>query len=152
MHVCTTFESSIRIWAWGFVVAHYHILATRIVQGHIWEFDSAKETIEDFHQRFEFYCKANNIKSEDEAQLAHKKSSVHHHVGVDGLHEVAWFWQVPMTFQTLTLNQIIEILTIHYWLQTIEIAERYKFFKDTQGDQETHYWIYCSLEAASKDL
>ena len=39
-----------------------------MAHGHIWEFDAAKETIEDFHQRFEFYCQANNIKAEDEAQ------------------------------------------------------------------------------------
>jgi len=32
-----------------------------MAHGHIKEFDSAKETIEDFRQYFEFYCTANNV-------------------------------------------------------------------------------------------
>ena len=36
-----------------------------MAHGHIKEFDSAKETIEDFRQHFEFYCMANNIKAKD---------------------------------------------------------------------------------------
>ena len=46
----------------------------RMAHGHIKEFDSAKETIEDFRQRFELYCTANNIKAKDEAQQARKKA------------------------------------------------------------------------------
>ena len=117
------------------MVARYNILATRIAQGHIREFDSAKETIEDFHQRFEFYCQANNIKSEDEAQLAHKKALFITMLGQTAfvkLHDLA----SPNDISTLTLNQVVEILTAQYRPQTIEIAERYKFFKCTQWDQE----------------
>ena len=45
-----------------------------MAHGHIKEFDLTKETIDDFRQRFEFYCAANIIKSDDEAQQAHKKA------------------------------------------------------------------------------
>jgi len=45
-----------------------------MAHGHIKEFDSSKETIEDFRQWFEFYCTANNIKSDDETQQARKKA------------------------------------------------------------------------------
>ena len=38
------------------------------------EFDSKKEVIEDFQQRFEFYCLANYIKDGDEAQRNRKKA------------------------------------------------------------------------------
>ena len=34
----------------------------RMAHGNVQEFDLAKESIEDFQQRFEFYCLANNIK------------------------------------------------------------------------------------------
>jgi len=38
-----------------------------MARGSVEEFDPAKESVEDFQQRFEFYCLANNIKAEDEA-------------------------------------------------------------------------------------
>ena len=75
MHACTVRESLIRIQTRGLVnrcvILH---LVVRMAHGHIKEFDSAKETVDDFHQRFEFYCTANNIKSDDEAQQACKKA------------------------------------------------------------------------------
>ena len=42
----------------------------------------------------------------------------------------------PNDIATLTLDQVVALLTVHYQPQTIEIAERYKFFKRTQEDQE----------------
>ena len=47
-----------------------------MAHGHIKEFDSTKETVDDFRQRFEFYCAANNIKLDDEAQQARKKGKL----------------------------------------------------------------------------
>ena len=116
------------------MVARYYILVTRMAHGHI-EFDAAKKTIEDFHQCFEFYCQANNIKSEDESQLAHQKAYFITMLGQTTfvkLRDMASLNDIS----TLTLTQVVEILTGHYRPQTIEIAERYKFFNRTQGDQE----------------
>jgi len=40
-----------------------------MAHGNLCEFDPRKESIEDFHERFEFYCLANNIKdTEGDAQ------------------------------------------------------------------------------------
>ena len=45
-------------------VNSYNKLATKLAHG-TQEFDTTKESIEDFRQRFEFYCLANNIKDGD---------------------------------------------------------------------------------------
>ena len=102
---------------------------------HIKEFNSTKETIDDFHQRFEFYCAANNIQSENEAQQARKKAlfiTMLEQITFIKLRDLA----NPTDITTLSLDQVVELLTAHYWLQTIEIAKHYKFFKRTQEDQE----------------
>ena len=106
-----------------------------MAHGHIKEFDPTKETIDDFRQRFEFYCTANNIKSDDEAQQARKKALFITMLGQTTfvkLRDLA----SPNDITTLSLDQVIELLTAHYRPQIIEIAERYKFFKRTQEDQE----------------
>jgi len=36
-------------------------LVTKMVHWMIWEFNPQKESIEDFHEWFEFYCVANNL-------------------------------------------------------------------------------------------
>ena len=110
-------------------------LARRMVHGHIKEFDSTKETIDDFRQHFEFYCAANNIGSEDEAQQAPKKAlfiTMLGQITFIKLRDLA----NPTDITTLSLHQVVELLTTHYRPQTNEIAERYKFFKHTQEDQE----------------
>ena len=48
------------------------------------------------------------------------------------LHDLA----SPDDTTTLSLDQMVELLTAHYHPQTIEIAEHYKFFKHMQKDQE----------------
>ena len=89
-----------------------------MAHGHFREFDVAKETIEDFHQCFEFYYQANNIKSEDEAQLARKKA-----VFITMLGQTAFLklrdLASPSNISILTLNQVVEIMTEHYQPQTI---------------------------------
>jgi len=50
-----------------------------MAHGHIWEFDPTKETVDDFCQRFEFYCLANKITDEDDQ----KEGPFHNNVGTD---------------------------------------------------------------------
>ena len=45
-----------------------------MAHGTLQEFDTSKESIEDFHQRFKFYCMVNNIKDGNEAQRNCKKA------------------------------------------------------------------------------
>ena len=51
---------------------------------------------------------------------------------------------------TLTLTQVVELLTAHYKPQTIEIAERYKFFKRTQEDKERTADFIAALRRLAK--
>jgi len=44
------------------VVPGIQYLATRMAHGTIHEFDSQKESIKDFHEHFQFYCVANNVR------------------------------------------------------------------------------------------
>ena len=106
-----------------------------MAHGHIKEFDPMQETIDNFRQHFEFYCTANNIKSEDEAQQARKKAIFITTLGQATfvkLRDLA----SPKDIAMLSLEEVVELLTAHYQPQTIEIAKCYKFFKRTQEDQE----------------
>ena len=72
MHACTVLLGHQEHKAWP--VPRYYIMVTKMAHRHIKEFDLTKETIDNFRQRFKFYCAANNIKSDDEAQQACKKA------------------------------------------------------------------------------
>ena len=56
----------------------------------------------------------------------------------------------PNDISTLILNQVVKILTAHYRPQTIEITERYKFFKHTQEDQERTTEFIAALRRLTK--
>ena len=117
-----------------------------MAHGHIKEFDSTKETVDDFRQHFEFYCAANNIKSDDEAQQARKKALFITMLGQTTfvkLRDLA----SPTDITTLSLDQL---LTAHYRPQTIKIAERYKFFKRIQEDQERTTDFIAALRRLAK--
>ena len=148
-HARIVLVSLIRIRTRGLATQRYYTLATRMAHGHIKEFDPTQETIDDFRQRFEFYCTANNIKSEDEAQQACKKVIFITTLGQATfvkLHDLA----SPKDIATLSLEEVVELLTAHYQPQTIEIAERYKFFKRTQEDQERTTDFIAALRRLAK--
>ena len=82
---------------------------------------ATKETIDDFRQRFEFYCAANNIKSDDEAQQVRKKALF-----------ITMLGQTTFAkLRDLASHDAVSGLSggTTDRPQTIEIAERYKFFK-----------------------
>ena len=91
--------------------------------------------MEDFQQRFDFYCLPNNIKADDEAQIARKKALF---VTVLGQATFAKLRDLanPRAVTDLSLNDIVEVLTAYYQPHTIEIAERFKFFKCVQEENE----------------
>ena len=110
-------------------------LAMRMAHGTLREFDANKESIEDFHHRFEFYCLANNIKEGDEAQRNRKKTLLI--LLVDQV-TFAKFRDLasPHVIADISLDDIVELLKTHYRPQTVEITECFKFFKCTQGASE----------------
>ena len=113
----------------------YNKLAMRMAHGTLREFDSKKEAFKDFRQRFEFYCLANNIKDGDEAQRNRKKALFIMLVGqatFAKLRDLA----SPREITDISLDNIMELLKTHYHPQTVEIAERFKFFKRNQGVTE----------------
>jgi len=116
--------------------------------GNVREFDPAKESIEDFQQCLEFYCLANNIKTEDKAQIARKKTLFITMLGQTfaKLRDLA----NPRPVTDLSLDAIVEVLTTHYWPHTIEIAERYKFFKCVQEDGEQVAEFVANLRHQAK--
>ena len=98
-------------------------LATRMAYGHIKEFDSTKQTEDEFCQRFKFYFAANNIKPNDEAQQARKKA-----LFITMLRKITFIklcdLASPSDIAALSLDNMVELLTVHY---TIEIVERQVF-------------------------
>ena len=133
-------------------LAHHNIitfLVTRMAHGHIKEFDSTKETINDFRQHFEFYCAANNIQSENETQQAHKKALFITMLGQTTFVKLCDLAN-PTDITTLSLDQVVELLTAHYRPQTIEITECYKFLKHMQEDQERTTDFIAALRRLAK--
>ena len=127
----------------------YNKLATRMAHGNIREFDPTKESIEDFQQCFEFYCLANNIKTEDEAQIARKKAVFVTMLGQATFAKLRDLAN-PRAITDLTLADIMDVLTAHYRPHTIEIAERYKFFKCVQEDGERVADFVANLRRLAK--
>ena len=90
-----------------------------MAHGTLQEFDANKESIEDFHQRFEFYCLANNVKEGDEAQRNRKKALFITLVGqatFAKLRDLA----SPRAIADISLDDIVELLKTHYRPQTVE--------------------------------
>ena len=120
-----------------------------MAHGTLREFDANKESIEDFHQRFEFHCLANNVKEGDEAQRNRKKALFITLVGqatFAKLRDLA----SPRAIADISLDDIVELLKTHYRPQTVEIAERFKFFKRTQGASERTADFIAELRRLAK--
>lgn len=120
-----------------------------MAHGTLREFDVNKESIDDFRQRFEFYCLANNIKDGDEAQRNRKKALFLTLVGqatFTKLRDLA----SPREITDISLDEVMELLQTHYRPRTVEIAERFKFFKRTQGASERTTDFMAALRRLAK--
>ena len=113
------------------------------------EFDASKESIEDFCQRFEFYCLANNIKDGEEAQRNRKKALFITLVGQTTFAKLRDLAS-PREITDISLDDIMELLQTYYRPQTVEIAERFKFFKRTQGVSEGTADFMAALRCHAK--
>ena len=124
-------------------------MATRTAHGTLREFDATKESIEDFHQRFEFYCLANNIKDGDEAQRNQKKALFFMLVGQTTFTKLKDLAN-PREITDISLDNIVVLLQTHYRPQTVEIAEHFKFYKCTQGTSEGTADFMAALRCLAK--
>ena len=92
-------------------------------------FDPKTERIEDYKERFDFYCVAHGVEESKQKALF-----------------LTWIGQTaysklktlvsPTPLADLSLDTIVEKLAEHHRPDTVEIAERFKFFKRQQGDKE----------------
>ena len=110
-----------------------------MAHGVLREFDPLKESIEDFRERFDFYCLVNNIRGEGDT-ASRKQALFLTLLGQSAFAKLKTLAS-PTSINDLTLDQIMEHLIGHYKPQTIEIAERFKFFKRHQlgGESTTDF-------------
>ena len=110
-----------------------------MAHGVLREFDPLKESVEDFRERFDFYCLANKISGEGEA--ARRKQALFLTLLGQSAFTKLKTLVSPTLVSELTLDQVMEHLIGHYKPQTIEIAERFKFFRRHQlgGESTTDF-------------
>ena len=96
--------------------------------GNLREFDPKKEPVEDFDEHFEFYYVA---KGSHDDNAAKKKAMF---ITLLGQENFAKFKVLasPTTMNNLTLDATVPLLSQYFCLPTMEIAERFKFFKRKQ--------------------
>ena len=123
-------------------------LATRMVHGNLREFDPKKESIEDFRERFDFYCLANNVRDTEENQR--RKKALFITVLGQATYAKLKVLANPTSVSDLTLDAIMEHLIGHFRPQTIEIAERFKFFKRNQRGPESASEFMAELRSLAK--
>ena len=77
------------------------------------EFDPEKESIEDFRERFEFYCLANNIRSDREAATQRKQALFLTLLG-QAIFAKMKTVASPTPVNKLLLDQIMEYTTLRH--------------------------------------
>ena len=111
-----------------------------MAHGVLREFDPGKESIKDFRERFDFYCLANSIRSDGAAAAQRKQALFLTLLGQATFAKLKTLAS-PTPVNELSLDQVVEHLISHFKPQTIEIAERFKFFKRHQlgGESTTEF-------------
>ena len=92
-------------------------------------FDPKVERVEEYKERFDFYCTAHAI------EAGRQKALFLTRIGQAAYSKLKTLVN-PTPMADLTLDQIVEKLASHYKPDTVEIAERFKFFKYVQGEED----------------
>ena len=92
-------------------------------------FDPKVERVEEYKERFDFYCTAHAIEAGRQKALFLTRIRQAAYSKLKTLVN-------PTPMADLTLDQIVEKLASHYKPDTVEIAERFKFFKYVQGEED----------------
>ena len=117
------------------------------MHGSIREFDSRKESVEDFYERFEFYCVANNIRP---GEVDNRKKALFLTLLGQTTFAKLKVLVSPTPMGELSLEGILERLTRHFRPKAIEIAEQFKFFKQNQWECEYATDFIAELRALIK--
>ena len=107
-------------------------------------FDPAVESVDDYKERFDFYCTAAGVRQDRCKALFLAR------VGREVFSKVKTLAS-PRPLTELDLPQIVELMKEHYKKDTIEIAERFKFFKRVQQEQETLANYLAELRKLAKN-
>ena len=93
-----------------------------MAHGRLTVFEPAEESFDNYLQRFEFYCSANDVRAETK-----KKALFLTAVGQTAFGKIKDLIN-PVKLEEATFDVIKTKLREHYQPQVVEIAERYKFF------------------------
>jgi len=107
-------------------------------------FDPAVESVDDYKERFDFYCTAVGVRQDRLKALFLAR------VGREVFSKVKTLAS-PRPLNELDLPQIVDLMKEHYKKDTIEIAERFKFFKRVQEEQETLANYLAELRKLAKN-
>ena len=106
-------------------------------------FNADVESIDDYKERFDFQCTANQV---SEGQ---QKAFFLSRIGWDAFVKLK-ILASPTALTDLSLEQIVATMNQHYKRETVEIAERFKFFKCTQQDTEGGAQYIAELRKLAK--
>ena len=92
-------------------------------------FNPDVESIDDYKERFDFHCTAHDIPQR------RRKALFLTRIGREAFVKLKTLVS-PTSLDDLSLTDIITSMKQHYKKETVEIAERFKFFKRVQHDDE----------------
>ena len=92
-------------------------------------FNAGVEDIDDYKEHFDFHCTANQVAD------GRQKALFLTRIGRDAFLKLKTLVS-PTPLSDLSLNQIITTIRDHLKKDAVEIAERFKFFKRVQQDNE----------------
>ena len=92
-------------------------------------FNPDVESVDDYKEHLDFYCTENQVSREQKKALFLTRIEWDAFVKLKTLAS-------PTSLSELSLEQILSTMKQHYKRETVEIAERFKFFKPVQQDTE----------------
>ena len=112
-------------------------------QSSLESFNPATESIEDYKERFDFYCTTHQVPE------ARQKALFLTRIGRDTFAKLKILVS-PTSLNNVSLTAIVTTMTQHYKKDTVEIAERFKFFKRVQHERESVADYIAELRKLSK--
>ena len=107
------------------------------------QFDPTVERIDDYKERFDYYCVANGVGNDRKKALFLTK------IGQKMFSNLK-VWVSPTALSDLSLDDIVTRLRARTVPETVEIAERYRFFKRVQKSEENVIEYMSNLRALAK--
>ena len=114
--------------------------------GKISDFRPGIDSVEDYKERFQLYCVANDILTDEDKGKAVFLTCV----GVTTYNLLKNLVR-PQKPQDLSLDELLKALQKHYQPRIVVIAERYRFYKRQQREGESIAVYQSELHRLAKD-